>query len=227
MILVYLGRWSYGRFKDDNNILYKMKNDLNTGTWQDDIWCPIIIILLCTSDESYTIHSGITQPHQFSLRNMPTMSSITDSVGEGWDKRKIWRYFNERNNIANQQDEVSMTTSKQFEQAYIIFSMTKKLNWQQRKGKESYTPLNVICPPLKLKMNQFARNMLQCSKMISSHSTLRKICYFPCHIGLFYNLVANILHWITHGTGICFIFLSKIELNQTNQAREAIKDELR
>ncbi len=27
-----------------------MKNDLTTGTWQDDILCPIIIILLCTSD---------------------------------------------------------------------------------------------------------------------------------------------------------------------------------
>ncbi len=50
MILVYLGRWSYGRFWDDNNIFQKMKNDLTTGTWQDDIWCPINIILLCTSD---------------------------------------------------------------------------------------------------------------------------------------------------------------------------------
>jgi hypothetical protein len=27
-----------------------MKNDLTTGTWQDDIGCPINIILLCTSD---------------------------------------------------------------------------------------------------------------------------------------------------------------------------------
>jgi hypothetical protein len=26
-----------GRFKDDNNIFYKVKNDLITGTWQDDI----------------------------------------------------------------------------------------------------------------------------------------------------------------------------------------------
>ncbi len=51
MILVYLGRWSYGRFKDDNNIFYKMKNDLTARTWQDDIWCPIIIILFCTSDD--------------------------------------------------------------------------------------------------------------------------------------------------------------------------------
>jgi hypothetical protein len=54
MILVYLGRWSYGRFKDDSNIFYKMKNGVTTGTWQDDIWCPIIIILLCTSDEMRT-----------------------------------------------------------------------------------------------------------------------------------------------------------------------------
>jgi hypothetical protein len=53
MILVYLGRWSYGRFKYDNNIFYKMKTDLTTGTWQDDIWCPIIIILLCTSDKRW------------------------------------------------------------------------------------------------------------------------------------------------------------------------------
>ncbi len=27
-----------------------MKNNLTTGTWQDNIWCPINIILLCTSD---------------------------------------------------------------------------------------------------------------------------------------------------------------------------------
>ena len=27
-----------------------MKNDLTKGTWQDNIWCPINIILFCTSD---------------------------------------------------------------------------------------------------------------------------------------------------------------------------------
>jgi hypothetical protein len=50
VILVYIGRWSYGRFQDDNKVFQKMKNDLTTGTWQDDILCPIHIILLCTSD---------------------------------------------------------------------------------------------------------------------------------------------------------------------------------
>ncbi len=53
VILVILGRWSYGKFKDDNNIFHKMKNDLTTGTWQDNIWCSINIILLCTSDADH------------------------------------------------------------------------------------------------------------------------------------------------------------------------------
>ncbi len=34
-------------------ILKYMKNYLTTGTWQDDISCPINIILFCTSDEVY------------------------------------------------------------------------------------------------------------------------------------------------------------------------------
>jgi hypothetical protein len=98
------------------------------------------------NSQSYTIHSGITQPHQFSLGNIPTMSGITDSVGDGWDERKILTYFNKRNNIANQQEEVPMTTSKQFEQTYIIFSTMKKiiLTTKKEKGKlftiECYTP---------------------------------------------------------------------------------------
>ncbi len=33
----YLFFQQYGRFQDDNNIFYKMKNDLSTVTWQDDI----------------------------------------------------------------------------------------------------------------------------------------------------------------------------------------------
>ncbi len=35
------------------------------------------------NNQSYTIRSGITQPRQFSLGNIPTMNGITDTVGEG------------------------------------------------------------------------------------------------------------------------------------------------
>ncbi len=64
------------------------------------------------NSQRYTIHSGIIIPRLFSLGNIPTMSSTTGGRGEGWDTRKISRYFNGQNNIANQQEEVPMTTSK-------------------------------------------------------------------------------------------------------------------
>jgi hypothetical protein len=67
VILVHIRRWSHGRFQDDNKIFHKIKNDLTTGTWQDDIWCPINIILFCTSDlvqllmcrQHWGCHAGI------------------------------------------------------------------------------------------------------------------------------------------------------------------------
>ncbi len=65
----------------------------------------------------------------------PTMSRITDSVGEGWDERKIAKFFNERNNIVNGQEEVPMTTSKHFEIAYITLSMMTKIELTTKKGK--------------------------------------------------------------------------------------------
>ncbi len=64
------------------------------------------------NSQRYIIRLGITQPRQFSLGKKPTMSAITDSIGEGWHTRKISKCFNEENNIANQQEEVPMTTSK-------------------------------------------------------------------------------------------------------------------
>jgi hypothetical protein len=39
------------------------------------------------------------------------MSGITDSIGEGWDDRKIEKKINERNIIVNGQEEVPMTRS--------------------------------------------------------------------------------------------------------------------
>ncbi len=66
VILVHIRRWSCGRFWDDNNISHKMKNDLTTGTWQDDIWCPINIILFCTSDVC-DVHHIFTEPYSFIL----------------------------------------------------------------------------------------------------------------------------------------------------------------
>jgi hypothetical protein len=78
------------------------------------------------NNQSYTICSGKTRPCQFSLGNIPTMHGVTDSIGEGWDDRKIATFFNKRNNIVNGQEDVPMTRSNHFEHAYNILSTTTK-----------------------------------------------------------------------------------------------------
>ena len=98
------------------------------------------------NNQNYTIRSGITRPRQFSLGNIPTMSGITDSVGEGWDERKIQNFFQERNNIVYQQEEVPMITSKHFEQAYITLSMMKKMKLTTKKGKGNLFTIECYMP---------------------------------------------------------------------------------
>ncbi len=98
------------------------------------------------NNQSYTIHSGITRPHQFSLGNIPTMSSITNSIGEGWDNRKITKFSNERTNLDNRQEEVPMTTSKHFEHAYIILSTMTKIKLTTKKGKGNLFTIECYMP---------------------------------------------------------------------------------
>ncbi len=98
------------------------------------------------NNQSCTICSGITQPCQFSLGNIPTMSGITDSIGEGWDDGKIAKFFNTRNNIVNGQEEVPMTRSKHFEHAYIILSTMTKIKLTTKKGKGNLFTIECYMP---------------------------------------------------------------------------------
>ncbi len=74
------------------------------------------------------------------------MSGITDSVGEGWDDRKITKIFNERNNIVNGQEEVPMTTSKHFEHAYIILSTMTKIKLTTNNGNRNLFTIECYVP---------------------------------------------------------------------------------
>ena len=74
------------------------------------------------------------------------MSGITDSAGEGWDDRKIAKFFNERYNIVNGQEEVPMTRSKHFEHAYIILSTMTKIKLTTKKGKGNLFTIECYMP---------------------------------------------------------------------------------
>jgi hypothetical protein len=74
------------------------------------------------------------------------MSGITDSIGEGWDERKITIFFNKINNFVNGQEEVPLTTSKHFEQAYIILSTMTKIKLTTKKGKRYLFTIECYMP---------------------------------------------------------------------------------
>jgi hypothetical protein len=57
------------------------------------------------------------------------------SIGEGWDDKKIAKFFYERTNIVIGQEEVPMTRSKHFEHAYIILLTMTKIKVTTKKGK--------------------------------------------------------------------------------------------
>jgi hypothetical protein len=126
---------------DDENIhAYLMKLSNNTHS---DFGLSYQTVM---NNQSYTIRSGITQPRQFTLGNIPTMSGITDSIGEGWDDRKITKNFNKRNNFVNGQEEVPMTTSKHFKQAYTTLSTMTKIKLTTKKEKENLFTIECYMP---------------------------------------------------------------------------------
>jgi hypothetical protein len=78
-------------FDDDERInacLMKLSNNTNSGS---ELYYQAVM-----NSQSYTIRAGTTRPCQLSLGNIPTMRGSTDSVGEGWDERKISNFFNKK-----------------------------------------------------------------------------------------------------------------------------------
>ncbi len=117
--------------------------------------------------------------------------------------KKLHIFFNESNNIGYGQEEVPMNKSKHFEYAYIFLSTITKIKLTTKKDKGHYLPLNVLCNLLNFKTKQFTSDILECSNMTSTHSTLKKIWYFPCPVILLliWNLV-NLPHWINFGSKV-------------------------
>jgi hypothetical protein len=146
------------------------------------------------NSQSYTICLGITRPCRLPLGNIPTMSGITDSVNEGWDERKISKFFNKRYNIVNGQEEVSMTTSKQVEQAYIILSMMTKIKLTTKKGKGNLFTIECYMPSFK------PQNQSVCKR----HGTMFKHDKYTFHprkdliLSMPYQCVANLEPVIGH-----------------------------
>jgi hypothetical protein len=116
------------------------------------------------------------------------MSSITDIIGKGWDERKISKFYNERNNIVNRQEEVAMTTSTQFEHAYITLSTMTKTKLTTKKWKGNSFAIECYMPSFK------PQNETVCKQ----HATMFKHDTFMFHpqkdllLSMPYQYIANL-----------------------------------
>ncbi len=72
--------------------------------------------------EDCVISGLVTRPLQFTLGKIPTMSSILDKPGDGWEDINEGEYFK---CSEGQREDVIMSTSKDFKECYIIYSMMK------------------------------------------------------------------------------------------------------
>ncbi len=64
----------------------------------------------------------VARPLQFPLGKIPTMSSILDKPGNGWEDNDEGEYFE---CSEGQREDIIMSTSKDFEECYIIYSTMK------------------------------------------------------------------------------------------------------
>ncbi len=77
--------------------------------------------------QEFIIHNSVTQPVQYSLFTMPTMSTIYDKPGAGWNRIDTDDYFknyfkiNEMGDVV-QQEKIS-TTPQQLEQHIQLMTM--------------------------------------------------------------------------------------------------------
>ncbi len=81
--------------------------------------------------QEFIIHNSVTQPVQYSLSTMPTMSTIYDKPGAGWDRIDIDNYFtsyfktNEVSDVVQQ--EKKSTTPQQLEEDHITLMTMRNI----------------------------------------------------------------------------------------------------
>jgi hypothetical protein len=90
--------------------------------------------------QEFIIHNSVTQPVQYSMSTMPTMSTIYDKPGAGWDRINIDNYFtsyfktNEVGDVVQQAKK--STTPQQLEEDHITLMTMRNIKAVHSKSNE-------------------------------------------------------------------------------------------
>jgi hypothetical protein len=97
--------------------------------------------------QEFIIHNSVTRPVQYSLSTLPTMSTIYDKRGAGWDKINPDDYFssyfktNEMGEVV--QEEKKSTTPQQLEEDHITLMTMRNIKAVHSKSNERKFLFNV------------------------------------------------------------------------------------
>ena len=120
--------------------------------------------------QEFIIHNSVTQPVQYSLYTLPTMSTIYDKPGAGWNRINPDNYFtsyfktNEMGDVVQQEKNLQHHISwKRITLLWWQWGILKLFAQNQMKGNLLF---NVWWMSMKRAMPQFEQGIQNCSKMI-------------------------------------------------------------
>jgi hypothetical protein len=90
-----------------------------------------------------TVQPESSHPKQFKLDKMVSMTTITATVGKGWDMPEALNYFSADNNDTIDPKENLMTTLHSFEEANILYSTMKQIKVTTNEKMRRSSLLNV------------------------------------------------------------------------------------
>jgi hypothetical protein len=79
------------------------------------------------ANKKITVQPENMRPKQFKLDKLPSMTTITATVGKGWDRPEALNYFSADNDGTIDPKENLMTTLHSFEEANILYSTMKRI----------------------------------------------------------------------------------------------------
>ena len=119
-----------------------------------------------------TVQPESSRPKQFKLEKMVSMTTITGTVGKGWNTPEASNYFSTDNDDTIDPKENLMTTLHSFEEANILYSTMKRIKVTTNEKMRRSSLLNVSCQIMMKKMKQFESGTVNCSKMTNIHFVL-------------------------------------------------------
>ena len=148
--------------------------------------------------QEFIIHNSVTQPVQYSLYTLPTMSTIYDKPGAGWNRidpdNCFTSYFktNEMGDVVQQKQNLQRHNSwKRITLLWWQWGILKLFAQNQMKGNLLF---NVWWMSMKRAMPPFEQGIQNCSKMILTYLMQVRNWWCAC-------LLASLMGWrITMGS---------------------------